>query len=44
MRYYQQFDESDCGAACLAMIAYYKKVQTASVQMDKYPYEYTSPL
>ena len=23
MRYYQQFDETDCGAACLAMIASY---------------------
>lgn len=23
MKYYQQFDESDCGAACLAMVASY---------------------
>ena len=27
MKYYQQFDESDCGAACLAMVAsYYGKI------------------
>lgn len=31
MRYYQQIDESDCGPACLAMIAsYYNYHQTIS--------------
>ena len=34
MRYYQQFDESDCGAACFAMIAssYGKNLNIAKIR------------
>ena len=36
MKYFQQFDEADCGAACLAMIASHfgNKLNTAKIRQD----------